>query len=365
MHYESMIEEVADLLGGLEGKKIALVYHNDCDGMCSAYLLIKALSRKNSITHFGTRLGPEIVSSQLKEILKIDPDIVIGVDFAKNLDKSAKALSEKKVKTIYLEHHVPMDYIFPRETLYYNIYNEHPMPASAFVYDVVKKIDPGLSRYLWIGALGTILDYGATQRPDLIRKTFRDYDGLFEEKIVDNKTLMESTFARIGHMLNSGVNLFRTEGFEFPIDCLLAVETPYEFLEAKTPAIKKIKDHFDKVDGDLKRCLKDFMENYIEEGAVRYFQIHSEYSQKSALSTILSGDMPDKVVVVLQYEGERMKISARSQSGRYDLNSFIKEASQGLRGAGGGHKKAAGAAFHREDYKAFMERFILLINEDK
>ena len=54
-----------------------------------------------------------------------------------------------------------------------------------------------------------------------------------------------------------------------------------------------------------------------------------------------------------------IKISARNQSGKIDLDKFLKKGIQGLENAvAGGHAKASGASFMKKDLDTFKKNIL-------
>jgi single-stranded DNA-specific DHH superfamily exonuclease len=356
-----MIEEAAAVLDAITGRKVTVVFHNDCDGMCSGAQLVKFLQSKNQVNWFSTRGGPDISDELMEDILKTAPDVVVTVDFARDLDRSARTLSEKGMKCIMLDHHPPPGYDFPEGIFYANPHLwKTQMPASAFVYDIVR--EAGRQGDFWVAVLGTIMDYGTDDRQDMVQDAFEQYPDLFEVKEMDTRRLFRTTFARMGHILNATYLWGAHEAAEKGVAALLEVDGPHQFLGAKTENTEAIMEKFEEVDRDLYMCIDDFKENRTREGRVLYHEILSPFPQKSQVATIVSGEVTEDVVIVMQKGKDKMGLSLRNQSGRWDLNQMIQEASVGLKASGGGHSKAAAASASLEDYTEFLRRVIEKIN---
>jgi single-stranded DNA-specific DHH superfamily exonuclease len=353
------MEEVRKALEELDGEKVMVVFHHDCDGICSGVQLVRYIRERNEVSFFSTRGSAAITPDLMEDIMELGPEVVITVDFAKDLDLAAKEFTRHGIRCIMLDHHPPPDYDFPEGTLYFNPHLEgKSMPASALVYDIVDDPDN-----LWLAAVGTILDYGTLERPDLIERAFDLYGDLFEVKELDTPRLFKTSFGRIGHILNASFLWGGHEGGQLALAALLEVDGPRDFLEGKTERVRTLIENFQAVEDDLQRLIKEFRQHHKREGDFIWFKVESRYPQKSQLATVTSGEYPDRVVAIIQDGDGRTRFSLRNQEGRFDLNRMIKDASRGLDAHGGGHRKAAAASTSFQDADEFLDRLRALANE--
>ncbi|NOZ77336.1 MAG: DHH family phosphoesterase [Euryarchaeota archaeon] len=353
------MDQVGKALEGLEAERVMVVFHNDCDGICSGAQLVGYIRRRNEVGFLSTRGSAAITPELMDDIKEWGPDVVVTVDFAKDLDLSARELAEHGVRCIMLDHHPVPDYDFPESTLYFNpLLEGRPMPASALVYDALG--EPG---NLWMAAVGTILDYGTLERPDLVEKAIELYPELFETKELDTPKLFRTSFGRIGHILNASFLWGGHRGGELALRGLLEAGGPREFLMGKTEAARTLLENFQAVDDDLRRLVGDFRRRHRAEGRLVWYRVESRYPQKSQVATVVSGEYPDRVVVIIQEMEGRARFSLRNQSGEFDLNRLVRTAAEGLDAHGGGHKKAAAASTSLED-AGELDRLKVLVNQN-
>ncbi len=346
----------------IKNKKVAVVSHDDSDGSCSAALVIRLLRKigtNNKILYFSTRGAPAISDDLMKDIISEKPDVVITCDFAGGLDKSAQTLEAEGIRCLMIDHHVVQDYKFPEGCVYLNPQLDgKTMPCSAFIYDICMRMT-NFEEHLWIACVGTIEDFGAAEREDLIKSCMKKYPELFEKKVIDNRKLFDTTFGLVGKIIGSAPSWASYKGAELATKALLEVDSPRDFLDLKNEDVKMLFEKFEMIDLDVKKAVRLFDEKNEKDGRVRMLTISSEFPIKSKVSTIISAkdEYYKNVIVVIEKNTKSASMSLRNQSGDFDLDSIIRESLLGLEGAWGGHKKAAGAVVAIKDFDAFMERF--------
>ena len=81
------------------------------------------------------------------------------------------------------------------------------------------------------------------------------------------------------------------------------------------------------------------------------------------LSTKISEDHRNKLVIIYSKNGSRYKISCRNQSKNINAGKVMKLATKGLKASGGGHEAAAGATVDEKDWDKFLKRVEELSND--
>lgn len=98
---------------------ILVVSHYDCDGLCSAKILLDSLKRKGK--QVKIKIAKEISSELILEIEKIDTDLIIFSD----LGSGYLSLLPKNREIIVFDHHTPEEVSVP-----WNIEQINPIPES-------------------------------------------------------------------------------------------------------------------------------------------------------------------------------------------------------------------------------------------
>jgi len=108
------------------------------------------------------------------------------------------------------------------------------------------------------------------------------------------------------------------------------------------------------------------VENYLSEATfypekkLYIYELKSKYEISSPVVTIISNYKPDYSFVLFTRKKDGMiKVSSRNQSSSVDMNELMQKGVTGLSDAfGGGHKAAAGATIHEEDLESFIENIL-------
>ncbi len=355
-------EKAVLFLKSIKKKKVAVVSHDDSDGSCSAALMIRLLKKigtNNKILNFSTRGAPSISDELMEDILSEKPDVVITCDFAGGLDKSAHVFDGDGIRCLMIDHHVVPDYKFPEGCVYLNPQLDgKTMPCSAFIYDLCMKMTD-FEENLWIAAVGTIEDFGAAERKDLIEKCMKKYPELFEKKDIDNRKLFDTTFGLVGKIIGAAPSWASYQGAELATKVLLEIDSPRDFLDLANKDVKTLYEKYEMINIDVKKTVRLFDEKNEKDGRIRMLVMSSEFPIKSKVSTIISAkdEYYKDVIVIIEEKTNSVSMSLRNQSGDFDLDSIIRTSLSGLEGVGGGHKKAAGAVVSKKDFDIFMVRF--------
>ncbi|MBW6461884.1 MAG: hypothetical protein K0B07_02465 [DPANN group archaeon] len=355
------INSAITFLKGLKGKKVTVVSHDDSDGSCSAALIIRLLRKIESrinVSYFSTRGSPSISEGLMRDIISKKPDVVITCDFASDIDKAAQRLALEGVRCLMIDHHVVSDYKFPDDTIYINPQLlGKTMPCAAFIYDLCNKILE-FKDNLWIAGVGTIEDFGASDRKDIIEACMKQYPELFEKKDMDNSKLFNTTFGLVGKILSSAPTWDSHKGAELVTKVLLEVNSPRDFLGLENNNVRMMFEKYQIIEKEIRNAVRIFEEESVVWGSLRYYIMASEYPIKSKVSTIVSANNEhyNEVIAVIEQNTKTYSLSLRNQSGYFDLNCIIHECLEGLEGVGGGHKKASGAVVAKKDFDVFMER---------
>ncbi|NOQ56189.1 MAG: hypothetical protein GQ477_05290 [Nanohaloarchaea archaeon] len=355
------IDSAITFLKGLKGKKVTVVSHDDSDGSCSAALIIrllKKIDRHIHISYFSTRGRPSISDGLMKDIISKKSEFVITCDFAGDIDKSAQILEQEGVQCLMIDHHIVSDYKFPDNTIYINpLLDGKTMPCAAFIYDLCNRIFD-IKEHLWIAGVGTIEDFGATDRTDIIEGCMKQYPELFEKKDMDNSKLFDTTFGLVGKILSSASTWNSYKGAELATKVLLEVNSPRDFLGLENKNVRMMFEKYQIIEKEIRDSVRKFEEESVVSGALRYHIMDSEYPIKSKVSTIISAknEYYNEVIAVIEENNKTYSLSLRNQSGDFDLNGIVRECLAGLDGVGGGHKKASGAVVAKKDFDVFMGR---------
>ncbi len=126
-----------------------------------------------------------------------------------------------------------------------------------------------------------------------------------------------------------------------------------------SPALKDAEEKRFEYSRQILDALDKAIHNVLEMSHIRYLDICCSDVTGAIASTIIRYVMPDKPIVVLNVEGDRIKVSARGTSTLIrqglDLSSAVREGATTVGGNGGGHKIASGAAIPLDRKQQFLD----------
>ncbi len=338
--------KIKEILNSEENK--ILVYHRDADGVCSAALILKYFPNFKSIV----REGPIIDKDFYKKVIKEKPKFILFVDIP--IDQSWKKLKEIKNKTnaeiLIIDHHIPEKNLNPEGIIHINplFYEKIYLPASFLVYEIVKKFEKEIRRFVWIAGIGIIGDHCIT--PECLEECKKFYPNLL------NKKPLNSKLAKGAELISSAISLKGETGAEKALEILIDSQEFEDFFNQ--PKLRKWKEIINK---EIKKILMDFeikKETYPEINLFIYL-FKSKFNLSAVISSILADKYPDKIILIAKELNGDKKVSIRYSKGKLNMGEIVKQAVKGI-GSGGGHPQAAGALI--KDWKKFKENLIKIIS---
>jgi len=321
----------------------AMVYHKDADGVCSAVVLqelVKSAAHPND--------GPGIqLSEGLLESLK-EGNSVVFLDIPIDQLQVVENLKDRKI--FVLDHHPPERDLTSENILHMNPRFEDEdayLPTSYLSY----KLLGSRSKQAWKAAVGVIGDHGVKGCEDLFEDVGSEYPETIEKGITYN-SLKESKLGLIADMIDASKAVRGLDGIRRSFEVMKDAREPNDVLDTE------LKEFYEVYRREIERAADDFRRNseYFPRTNSYLYELSSRYSIGSDLSTELSNENPDAVVIVYQIEDYGMKISGRCQSGRVDVSKIIKGAVKDF-GSGGGHPQAAGGFVESGKEELALERF--------
>lgn len=125
------------------------------------------------------------------------------------------------------------------------------------------------------------------------------------------------------------------------------------------PALKDAEEKRFEYSGQILQALHQAISQVQEMASIRYLDICCSDVTGAIASTIIRYVMPDKPIIVLNADGDRIKVSARGTAvlirQGLDLSKAVREGAVAAGGNGGGHKIASGASIPATKSKQFLE----------
>ena len=332
--------------------RIALLYHSDADGLCSAVIAVKAIEkirgRKPELVFYQIPVSVELSRKTISLLRKKRINRLISVDIA--IDQKADAVRKvaKFADILILDHHKKY-HTFKEKNILMLKANDvakgdgADYPLSKMSYDLFSKLCD-IKKLKWVSAVGIIGDSGLDRW-----KKFIDSAAKESKLSIDDLKQMKE--------IVSSVEAATLEKFSGLFNEFYKTKNPRKLLKSKF--LKYSKDLHEEIYRHLV-MLPSKAEFYPEKDLVFYI-IKSKTGIKSPLVNKISHSLfPDKTVILVQDSGKKMlKVSARRQDRKVKVNDLLEKAVNGLKGAtAGGHIPAAAGEFQRKDLRKFKKRLI-------
>ncbi|HLD59168.1 MAG TPA: DHHA1 domain-containing protein [archaeon] len=338
------------------GDNIAIVHHNDGDGITSAAITSKAVLRltgKKPVFVSGLNYrDSEKESRAVEKLLSYNANKLIILDLS--LGYYAEKTREVSFldSVLIIDHHefdsIPSSenvlFLHPK---FFSKMQPSAYNASKFCFDLFNKILP-LKETDWIAAIGIIADNSKKNWLPFLKKTAKrnklSLAGLERlEKIVSAFCVMKKKKTKeIFSVLFEAENPRDLERKD-----LLAVLADFE------AEIKKVS-----------RQALESLETVPELGLLIY-SIKADFPAiKSQIINDFSNKMPDKTIIIFEVFGKKISFSARRQDGKIQLNRVLQKAIEGIPDSNaGGHIPAAAGGIPKEYFNMFREQLISALKE--
>jgi single-stranded DNA-specific DHH superfamily exonuclease len=312
--------------------KIALVSHNDPDGLISAKVFeqIFELDFLNFVNY------KEIDLSLVKEIKKSRATKIIFTDLSISDINVIKEI-EKFAEVLIIDHHVIGENFNSSKTIFLNASGYCATYISYYLISKIKNIE----NIDWLVACACISDFAYKKNQKWMEVVFEKYGEKFSASSLKDSKLLEIT-----KQLGNVIIYFRQD-----------LKKVYNLIGEDIDSIDKLKKYSNFVKKEIDEHLNNFEKERKVFGNVYFWKINPKFPISSIISNATSIKEKDKVFVIIRLDGEYYNISARRQDGKVDLPKFLKKVLDGFEDSNaGGHIPASGGYFLKKDLKRFEKR---------
>lgn len=302
-----------------ENEKVVLIYHDDCDGVCSAALMLSTLDKLDKKVEKKVPMGIEKIKEFDKVVRKFDKIILLDLPSASLKEK----LKNIQKDVLIIDHH-PYKEIKSEKISFVNPLIENPKVYWPTSYLVYKIFSDKLKKKKWIACVGTVGDFGVKDCGDLV-------------KIKDERKIWKSKFGRAANIVNSCLTVM---GVEKTLEEIVSSSSLNDFLKKKN-VVSALKDF----ENEIKKCEKELEEKLEVRGKVIISEIEPKYKRiGSVLATKIATKHIDKIVIIFENCGKLMKVHGRCSNGIIDLGKVFEKIK-----IGGGHKNASGGIIKKRE----------------
>jgi len=341
-------KKFVEFIGNLdETDKIAIIAHNDMDGMVSALIAEKIIGKAEIIEFFDYKkdflLGfvPSLKEKKIDKLICLDLNLENEYLNLKEIEKFADIL--------IIDHHRSKKDLNSERTVF--LLTEKNDVASFATYELFTKFQ-NLSELDFLVAIGVISDHSWDSHMDFISRIEKKYGFSKHQDIWNSKLGKFTTLLSNAHVY------------------FKSTSKPIYFFEnlrgiKKIEDIEKLKKYSTEVEEEIEQLENEFNEKKEKYLWGYLYKVATKFKVASIVVSKLSDLEKDKLFIIYgEREGNLIKINARRQDGKLDCSELLKKAVSGLKeGNAGGHIPASGAEIRKEDLDKFKENLIKIMSK--
>jgi len=333
---------------------VAILTHNDLDGIASAIFLEEILNEKGIKVGFLEFLGykknmfedflKKAISKKISKVFVLD----IGAD---NSDLSEFEKLRNNFDVFLIDHHPIGSDLKNKKNI---IKTSCPDCTSFVIYNFAIKLfgEEFKEKWRWLVCCSLIADYAFKKKEnlDFIKESCPNED-------IENKNIFHSGFGLIENQISNTIIYFKSLG--------KGLKKIHDLIKLKN--LEEIKKYSGEVKDEISKYVGLFRKEaeFFPEKNLYFCYFNPKFNIVSQVVTILSDEKKDAVFIgVSELTDDRnlLKISARNQSKKQNMNLLIKKGIGRLKNAsGGGHIPAAAGTIMKKDFDKFKEN---LLKED-
>jgi len=298
--------------------------HGDCDGMCSAALVLAARPSSNV---FFTK--PSKILEDLRGIRDYERvvicDIAVPETRTEDVLATLRELSSSSRDLLYIDHHpLPEGFVAPD----FFIHSTRACAAELTYREFRCQIPKDMSRIAIYGAIGDYID-----NTELIQLLLLDWD---------KRTLYFES-----GLLNQGLDNIR---HDYDFKRRVVAELSRNMLPSSDDALARAAIeqtfHEEEMRNEIAKQVKTL-------GKIAYVLNIKGSLGKAAIYARAETGL--KIGIAGEEEGESIDMSLRTTEEGMDLNRVLRRVAPSFGGTGGGHPKAAGATIPADKFQLFIK----------
>lgn len=300
--------------------KIALISHNDLDGIVAAKISNKVFNTNNLKFLNYTDLNDELV----KELKTLDVDRVIFTDLAIGNPGIIREI-EKFAKVLIIDHHLFNVDLNSKRTIFMN---SQGYCSSYICYYSFSKIK-NMEELDWLVACACVSDFQFFNNQEWLKNVYEKYGDNF---IGTSEGVRNGKFWNIIYDLALSLIYFKQNP-----------RFVYGFIGNKFEDIGGLEIYVKPVKEDIDKSIEDFYKEKRKINGGYFFEIHSSFPVREVVINELSTKENNKTFIITEVQEKYYMISARRQDKKVDLPDIIKKLINGFEDSNsGGHIPAVG-----------------------
>jgi len=324
-----------EFIGGLSEKdKVALISHNDLDGLASAKVVEKVVGVDLMRFVGYPELNEEFVNWLKKN--KINKAIFTDI----NLTKSEIVREiEKFAEVLIIDHHPPTADYNSNRTVFINAQGYCAAYICYYLFSKIQNLD-GLD---WLIAAASVSDWMYEKPKQWVEDVYQKYGDKFVMIAGGPK---EGKFWDIIKTVSGALIYFKED-----------LRKVYDNIGEKFGDLGDLKKYADEVQKEIDESIDMFEKEKIEIKDGYFWELKSKFNIGSTVSTIVSTKYWEKIVIIGGIGEKYYKISAKRQDRKKDMAVLLKKLLEGFEdSSSGGHIPAAGGHILLKDVEEFKKR---------
>lgn len=336
-------ERIYDFIKKLnENDRIALISHNDLDGIVSAKVANEIFDA--DVIKF---INYEDMDENL--IVELEMEGVNKIIFTDLLIKSKEFILglQKFAEVLVLDHHFSENDFNSDKCIF--IVGEEGYCAAYLCCDILRNAQD-IEDLDWLVACASISDFCNLKNSDWLRKVFEKHGEKYLDEFTklgfDMEEIKKSKFHKIQWDLSLALIYFR----ETPERVFYALGSGFGNIGDLEIYVDEVQKEIDETMGRFESERRDFPGGY-------YFEFDPHFRIGSVISTILSIRYPTKTLILVKPSGEGYSVNARRYDKGDSMPDLLRVCMNGFSDSNsGGHIPAAGGYFPKNYLADFRRR---------
>jgi single-stranded DNA-specific DHH superfamily exonuclease len=334
-------EKFYEFIGSIsKDDSVAVLTHNDLDGLASGLFLEKILEAKGIEVSFLDFISIEkdFVKKRIDSLKEEGITKVIFSDLSvDNIDPEGFEELEKSFGVFLIDHH-PINGSFRDKD---NVLKTGTDDCSALTIFELGRGVFDTSEWEWLVCAAIFSDYSYKNT-----ENFNFLKSIYPEVSLEN---ISSSIPGINSRKIASALIYYEKNKNFVYDLV------------KKRDLDSLTEVYEIIEDEINRAVEDFSEKkeFYPEKNLYFYEIDSKFNVVSIVTSLISKMKPEFSFVFMERFGDIVKISARNQGGSVDMVRLISYACEGIENAsGGGHVPAAAAKIQAKDLEAFKENLL-------
>jgi len=322
-----------------EKDKIALLTHDDLDGVTSGKIVDKVIGvdvlKLVDYKELNDSLIEELKNKKITKIIITD----LGLNGDGFLDKLAKF-----AEILIIDHHTFHSDINSDKIVFLNSQKNCAAYMCYYLFSKTQNIE----ELDWLVTCACVSDWDFKNNTNFLGETYKKYDDVFAFE--GDSVRKSGKIWDLQYNLSLFLIYFRDD-----------LKKAYELIPDNYSGLDGIKKYAEIVRKEISESVKRFDKEKETYGDIYFWEFNPKFEIKSVVSTLVSVKEKNKTFIIGSFDDKFCLLSARRQDNKVNVAELLCKLINGLDCAvAGGHPAAAGGRFLKKDFEEFRERLKMM-----